>query len=79
MTIQDSILGSAFMTAPVKWLNMAGASKTGTFKNQSWQNTEKADSFMQNAFGNLGDKFRQAAEEAGKTYGTFSHGAKNRA
>jgi len=27
---------------------------------------------MGNAFGNLGDKFNQAREEAGKTYGTFS-------
>ena len=38
MTLQDSILGSAFMPAPVKWLNMVGASKTGGFDNQSWQN-----------------------------------------
>jgi hypothetical protein len=33
MTLTDSILGSAFMPAPVKWLNMWGSSKTGTFKN----------------------------------------------
>jgi len=32
MTTQDAILGSAFMPAPVKWLNMLGASTTGTFK-----------------------------------------------
>jgi len=57
MTKTDAILGSAFMPAPVKWLNMAGASKTGTFNNQSWQNAEKTTSFMGNAFGNLGDKF----------------------
>jgi len=38
MTVQDAILGSAFMPAPVKWLNMAGATTTGTFNNQSWQN-----------------------------------------
>ncbi len=31
MTKTDSILGSAFMPAPVNWLNMAKASKTGTF------------------------------------------------
>ena len=76
MTKTDAILGSAFMPAPVKWLNMAGASTTGTFNNQSWQNSEKATSFMGNAFGNLSDKFDQAREEAGKTYGTFSQGAK---
>lgn len=79
MTKQDAILGSAFMPAPVKWLNMAGATKTTTFNNQSWQNTEKTNSFMGNAFGNLSDKFDQARAEAGKTYGTFSHGAKNKA
>ena len=75
MTKTDAILGSAFMPAPVKWLNMWGSSTTGTFDNQSWQNTEKANSFMGNAFGNLGDKFDQARNEAGKTYGTFSQGA----
>ena len=75
MTVQDAILGSAFMPAPVKWLNMAGATTTGTFNNQSWQNQQKVDSFMGNAFGNLGDKFSKAREEAGKTYGTFSRGA----
>ena len=79
MTKTDAILGSAFMPAPVKWLNMAGAHKTGTFNNQSWQNQEKASSFMQDAFGNLQDKFDKAREEAGKTYGTFSRGAYNRA
>ena len=79
MTKTDAILGSAWMGAPVKWLNMAGASTTGTFNNQSWQNSEKANSFMGNAFGNLGERFDQAREEAGKTYGTFSQGAKRRA
>ena len=76
MTKTDAILGSAFMPAPVKWLNMWGSSKTGSFNNQSWQNFEKTTSFMGNAFGNLGDKFDKAREEAGKTYGTFSQGAK---
>lgn len=76
MTKTDAILGSAFMPAPVKWLNTAGASTTGSFNNQSWQNSEKANSFMGNAFGNLSDRFDQAREEAGKTYGTFSQGAK---
>ena len=76
MTMQDAILGSAFMPAPVKWLNMWGSSKTGTFNNQSWQNSEKANSFMGDAFGNLNDRFDQARKEAGKTYGTFSQGAK---
>ena len=75
MTTQDAILGSAFMPAPVKWLNMWGSSTTSSFRNQSWQNSEKANSFMGNAFGNLGDKFDKAREEAGKTYGTFSQGA----
>lgn len=79
MTVQDAILGSAFMPAPVKWLNMWGASKTGTFDNQSWQNSEKTKSFMGNAFGNLQGKFDQAREEAGKTYGTFSQGARREA
>ena len=76
MTVQDAILGSAFMPAPIKWINMWGSSKTGTFNNQSWQNTEKTNSFMGDAFGNLNDRFNQAREEAGKTYGTFSQGAK---
>ena len=79
MTRTDAILGSAFMPAPVKWLNMLGAHTTGTFNNQSWQNTERTNAFMGNAFGNLGEKFDKAREEAGKTYGTFSHGAYNRA
>jgi hypothetical protein len=34
---------------------------------------------MGNAFGNLNDRFDKAREEAGKTYGTFSKGAKRRA
>jgi len=33
MTKTDAILGSAWMGAPVKWLNMVGASTTGTFNN----------------------------------------------
>jgi len=36
MTRTDAILGSAFMPAPVKWLNMAGARTTNGFNNQSW-------------------------------------------
>ena len=79
MTVQDAILGSAFMPAPVKWINMWGSSKTGAFANQSWQNSEKANSFMGNAFGNLNDRFDRARREAGKTYGTFSHGARREA
>jgi len=31
MTLQDSILGSAWVGAPLKWINMWGSSKTGTF------------------------------------------------
>ena len=75
MTKTDAILGSAFMGAPVKWLNMAGANTTGNFNNQSWQNMEKANSFMGNAFGDLASNFDKARQEAGKTYGTFSKSA----
>lgn len=75
MTVQDAILGSAFMPAPIKWLNMAGATTVGNFNNQSWQNSQKTNSFMGNAFGNLNERFDQAREEAGKTYGLFSSGA----
>lgn len=79
MTKTDAILGSAFMPAPVKWLNMWGATKTGTFNNQSWQNSQKVNSFMGDAFGNLSEKFDRAREEAGKTYGTFSQNAQRAA
>ena len=75
MTQTDAILGSAFMPAPIKWLNVAGAKTTSNFNNQSWQNMEKADSFMGNAFGNLGERFGDARAEAGKTYGRFSKSA----
>lgn len=78
MTKQDAILGSAW-AGPLNWINMAGAKRTGIFNNQSWQNTEKTDSFMQNSFGNLGEKFAKAREEAGKTYGTFSRKAYRKA
>lgn len=79
MTKTDAILGSAFMPAPVKWLNMAWSQKTGTFNNQSWQNSQKATDFMQNAFGNLNDRFDKAREESGKVYGSFSGGAYRKA
>ena len=79
MTKTDAILGSAFVGAPVKWLNMAGAKTTDKFGRQSWQNTEKTNAFMGNSFGDLADVFEKAREEAGKTYGTFSRGAYNRA
>ena len=36
MTKTDAILGSAFMPAPVKWFNMAGAHTTGGVDNYSW-------------------------------------------
>ena len=75
MTVQDAILGSAFTPAPVKWTNMINAKTTSTFNNQSWQNSEKANSFMGDAFGNLQDKFDYARREAGKTYGLASQGA----
>jgi len=32
-TLQDAILGSAFMPAPVKWLNMAGKSTSRSVHN----------------------------------------------
>ena len=79
MTKTDAILGSAFMPASVKWLNMAGAKTTDKFENQSWQNQEKAGKFMQNAFGDLDEKFNKARAESNKTYGTFSRGAYKRA
>ena len=79
MTTQDAILGSAWAGAPVKWINMWGSSKTGTFDKQSWQNSEKTSNFMGNSFGNLADRFKKAREEAGKVYGTFSQGAKQEA
>ena len=76
MTLQDSILGSSFTPFYWKWFNMAGASTTGNFNNQSWQNSQKVNSFMGNAFGNLSDRFDTARQEAGKTYGTVSQGAR---
>lgn len=79
MTLQDSILGSAWVGAPLKWINMWGSSKTGTFDKQSWQNSEKTSNFMGSSFGNIADKFKKAREEAGKVYGTFSQGAKREA
>ena len=79
MTTQDAILGSAWAGAPVKWINMWGSSKTGTFDKQSWQNSEKTSNFMGSSFGNLADRFKKAREEAGKVYGTFSQGAKQEA
>lgn len=78
MTKQDAILGSAW-AGPLNWINMAGARKTGVFGDQSWQNTERTESFMQNSFGNLAERFAKAREEAGKTYGTFSRKAYRKA
>ena len=79
MTTQDAILGSAWAGAPLKWINMWGSSKTGTFDKQSWQNSKKTSNFMGSSFGNLADRFKKAREEAGKVYGTFSQGAKQEA
>ena len=79
MTVTDSILGSAFMPFPIKWINMWGAKTTDKFKGQSWQRTEKTNSFMQDAFGDLGKKFDLARREQNKTYGTFSRSAYNKA
>lgn len=74
MTKTDATLaGIGDFVAPVKWLNMANAKKTGTINNESWQKQEARDSFMQSSFGNIGDRIADAKEKAGKTYGTFSH------
>lgn len=78
-TKQDAILGSAFMPAPVKWLNMAKARTTDTLKDQSWQGIEKTNAFMQNGFGDIRDKIETARNEAGDTYGTFSKNAYRKA
>lgn len=78
MTLQDAILGSAAMPAPVKWLNMAGAKKTGTFNNYSWQNQEDISGLL-GSYGNIESRINKAMNEAGKTYGTFSRGAYKRA
>ena len=75
MTKTDAILGSAFMPAPVKWLNMAGANTTGGVNNYSWQNQEKLGGFMGDAFGDTWSKINKAVDESGKTYGTFSKSA----
>lgn len=75
MTVQDAILGSAFTPAPVKWANVWGSSTTSTFGNQSWQNSERTNEFMGNAYGNLSKKFDKAREVANKTYGLVSQGA----
>lgn len=75
MTVQDAILGSAFMPAPVKWLNMANAKTTDGVNNYSWQNQEKLGGFMGDAFGDTWSKINKAVDESGKTYGTFSNSA----
>jgi len=75
MTLQDSILGSAFMPAPVKWLNMAGAHTTGGINGFSEDRLNRINTFMGNAFGNTGDRINAAIEESGKTYGTLSGSA----
>lgn len=79
MTLQDAIIGSSFMPAPVKWVNVLGSRTTSSFNNQSWQNTQKTNAFMGNSFGSLADRFKAAREEAGKTYGTFSRSEYNEA
>ena len=76
MTKTDAILGSAFMPAPIKWLNAGFGSSTGSFDNQSQYNMRKTNDFMANAFGDLGDRFSRARDEANKKYGLFSQGAK---
>lgn len=69
MTKADAILGSAWMPFVVKWGNMIGAKKTDKFRNQSWQNQEKATTFMQNSFGDLNEKFEKARRESEKVFG----------
>lgn len=77
MTLQDSILGSAF-AGPLKWLNTTGSRKTDKFYN-SWQAMENSNRFMQNGFGNFGENLEKAMRESEKTYGRFSRGAWRRA
>ena len=72
MTKTDAILGSAFMPAPVKWLNMAGANTTSGINNFSYRNQEKLGNFMGDAFGDTWSRMNDAINESGKTYGTFS-------
>lgn len=81
MTKQDAIFGSALNPLGFlgNWINMSGAQRTHTFNNQSWQNTERADSFMQDSFGNLGKVFENARSKAGKVYGLFSRKKFNKA
>ena len=71
-TLQDAILGSAFMPAPVKWLNVAGKSTSRSVHNQSWQNTEKRRSFMGNAFGNIEDRIQTGIDHSNSTQGLFA-------
>ena len=71
-TLQDAILGSAFMPAPVKWLNMAGKSTSRSVHNQSWQNTEKRRSFMGNAFGNIEDRIQTGIDHSNSIQGLFA-------
>lgn len=79
MTLQDSILGSAFMPFPVKWVNMWDSNTTSKLDKYSYLNQNRVDRFMGNAFGDTGDKIYKAIDEQGKTYGTFSQGAYDKA
>ena len=73
-TVQDAVLGSAFMPAPVKWINQINKKTLSGLSNQSWQNDEKTNTFMQNAYGNLGTTINKAKDLAGDSYGLFSGG-----
>ena len=78
-TKTDAVLGSGWMPFFVKWANTIGAKSANTFKNQSWQNTERTNSFMQDGYGNLQERLDKARDDAGKTFGNFSRKAYNRA
>lgn len=68
-----TLAGIGDFIAPVQWLNMANAKTTGLIHNESWQREEARKAFMQGSFGNIGSRIKRAKEDAGKTYGTFSH------
>jgi hypothetical protein len=73
MTKTDAILGSAFMPAPIKWLNAGFGKSTGKFEGQNSYTVGKTDNFMADAFGDMGDRFAKARKESGKKYGLFSN------
>ena len=74
-TLVDSILGSAFMPAPIKWLNQIGKTTSRSVGNQSWQNTERKNAFIGNAFGNIENRIQEGIKHSNSTQGLFASGA----